>query len=49
MTASVVVIAMAVSVVLYKLVDIFPVLNLIIIYKNNTAVVENSCVKFTFV
>ena len=44
LTAGVMEIAMVVRVFLYKLVDIFPLLILIITSKNDTAVVENSCV-----
>ena len=48
MTAGVMEIAMVVIVFSYKLVVIIPLLTLIITSKNDTAVVEYSCVKLMF-
>ena len=48
MTAGVVEIAMAVSVILYKLVNVIPLLILIITSKNDAVAVEYSCVKLMF-
>ena len=48
MTACVMEIAMVVSVFLYELVDMIPLLILIITSKNDTAVKEYSCAKLMF-
>ena len=48
MTASVMEMAIIVSVFVCKLVDIVPLLFFITISKNDTAVVEYSCVKLMF-